>query len=1303
MKKRILIVDDNSADLRLLEALLKEHDMAVSTAQNGRDALRKARRNPPGLVVTDIPMPVMDGYELCRAWKADDRFGNIPLIFYTAEPMDEAFALSLGADLFLNKPQEPEVLMDKINRMLAEDYVPKTAAVRPLGEEMEFFRPHNAVLFKKLEKKMMDLEEANRKLRLMEDLYKLSFENISETVFLIDSNLKIVNVSPSVEKIIGYKPEDFIGRPVTCLRKILTTETYLRAMADTSLVLKGETIASTIYQAVARDGKVRKCEVSGAPMKRYGRIVGIISVARDVSESLENQERVIRSEKKYRELYDFLPIPVYEMDLEGNMIAANRAVYELFGGSENDLKQGFNVWRLLSPEDREKSIGNMRRLLEGEKISGTEYMLSKPDGKVFPAVVVSSVIYGDGKPVGLRGAVIDITERRQAEEALRESEIKFKDLSEKSIVGIYLIQDGLFRYVNATFARIFGYEIDEMLDKLGTRDVVAPEDLPVVEEQLQKRLSGAIKTSHYVLKALTKQQNVRYIEVHSSATIYRGRPAAIGTVLDITDRSQAEEALRESETKFKDLSEKSIVGIYLVQDDRYQYMNATFARILGYEIEDMLGVMGPKDVIHPEDWPLVEEYLRKRLSGEIKYVHYEFRIRTKQGAVRYMEVHSSSTVYRGRPAAIGTMLDITDRKLSEGRLRESEERYRSVFENHSAVKFLIDPDSGGIVEANDAAVKYYGWPKEKLLQMKIHEINTLSPEDIKKELGKARNREKTYFEFRHRRADGSIRDVEVYSGTIDIQGRKLIHSIVHDITERKRSEALYQVLAESSMGAIFIVQDGKFRFINKNAIAYTGYTEDIRGRDADIMIHPEDKAMCSAYAKEMLNGLRTTAYEYRIVTKGNRIRWISQILTPIVYDGRLAILGNALDVTDLKESQARLAEITALESSIMSAIPHVVLGLQNSCILFVNDAAESVFGWKPEELIGRTLDVFCQDENECRDLTGQFQSETVNETPARREAEIHCRHRDGRNIVCKVTSCRTGESAGGKIVAIFEDVTAKKMSQIQLLQAEKMASIGKLAAGVAHEINNPTAFVSSNLNTLSEYVNDMIAGCNMSRDIMRELQELGPGKPVPGAVMDRLRQIKEFEAKLKMDDIYEDAAALIAESREGTGRIARIVQDLKNFAHPGEEKETSFNVNENIESTLNIVWNELKYKASVRKDYGDIPRVLGYPQQLNQVFMNLLVNAAQAIKDKGEIRISTKSDGGYIEIGISDTGVGIPPENLPKLFDPFFTTKEVGKGTGLGLHVAYSIIEKHNGSIDVESTVGAGTTFTVRIPIHLNS
>ncbi|TRZ51431.1 hypothetical protein D4S03_05180 [bacterium] len=187
---------------------------------------------------------------------------------------------------------------------------------------------------------------------------------------------------------------------------------------------------------------------------------------------------------------------------------------------------------------------------------------------------------------------------------------------------------------------------------------------------------------------------------------------------------------------------------------------------------------------------------------------------------------------------------------------------------------------------------------------------------------------------------------------------------------------------------------------------------------------------------------------------------------------------------------------------------------------------------------------------------------------------------------------------------------------------------------------------------------------------------------------------------MDVDYIIKDAVELIGESREGTGRIGRIVQDLKKFSHPGDEKLRTVNINDSIESTLNIVWNELKYKAVVHKEYGDIPDILCYPQQLNQVFMNILVNAAQSIKDKGEILIATRVDDGHAEIKFTDTGVGIPKENLPKLFDPFFTTKDVGKGTGLGLHVAYSIIEKHRGTIEVDSTVNKGTTFTVKIPIR---
>ena len=271
---------------------------------------------------------------------------------------------------------------------------------------------------------------------------------------------------------------------------------------------------------------------------------------------------------------------------------------------------------------------------------------------------------------------------------------------------------------------------------------------------------------------------------------------------------------------------------------------------------------------------------------------------------------------------------------------------------------------------------------------------------------------------------------------------------------------------------------------------------------------------------------------------------------------------------------------------------------------------------------------------------------------------------------------------------------------IHLLQSEKMASIGQLSAGVAHEINNPTAFVSSNLKTMADYIVNLSNLTKEYRKLVSELKEAMSAHEGLTAISAQIERISSLEAEADIDFILNDIAELIKESREGAERIKKIVLDLKDFAHPGEDRPKRADINQNLDSTVNIVWNELKYKAKVFKDYGDLPEVECYPQMLNQVFMNLLVNAAQAIKERGEIRIQTRADNGYVAITISDTGVGIPKENLLNIFDPFFTTKEVGRGTGLGLNVAYNIVSKHNGTIAVESTVGKGTTFTIRIPIE---
>ena len=283
---------------------------------------------------------------------------------------------------------------------------------------------------------------------------------------------------------------------------------------------------------------------------------------------------------------------------------------------------------------------------------------------------------------------------------------------------------------------------------------------------------------------------------------------------------------------------------------------------------------------------------------------------------------------------------------------------------------------------------------------------------------------------------------------------------------------------------------------------------------------------------------------------------------------------------------------------------------------------------------------------------------------------------------------------------LSQALTELKRTQAQMLQSEKMASIGQLAAGVAHEINNPIGFINSNFETLAGYqeeVNCLIEYCRtLTRDLMKAISK----EKLSSAVTDLVEQIISLEGEIDIDYIQKDILDIIKECREGIKRIKNIVIDLKEFARPGEDGLVGTAINKGIESTLNVVWNELKYKAKITKDYGDLPMLKAYAGQLNQVFMNILVNAAHAIEEQGEINILTRAnaDKGYVEIRITDNGVGIPKENLSKIFDPFFTTKDVGQGTGLGLNVSYNIVKKHNGTIEVQSTPGVGTTFIIKIP-----
>jgi PAS domain S-box-containing protein len=383
----------------------------------------------------------------------------------------------------------------------------------------------------------------------------------------------------------------------------------------------------------------------------------------------------------------------------------------------------------------------------------------------------------------------------------------------------------------------------------------------------------------------------------------------------------------------------------------------------------------------------------------------------------------------------------------------------------------------------------------------------------------------------------------------------------------------------------------------------------------------------------------------------------------------------------------------------------ILLMDEDGNIIEANEAATRAYGRSRDELLGCNV----------RDLRHPSTLHEIAEQMAAARLNqglyfetLHCR-RDGSPFPVEVSSQIIEYEGRRYRQSIIRDISERKQqekalldhieglrelnrkleeAQTQLLQSEKMASIGQLAAGVAHELNNPIGFVHSNLGTLQGYLQDVFAIV----DAYEKSAEVLPAADLAG--IDTLKREKDLAY------LRQDAFQLMDESRDGLARVRKIVQDLKDFSRVGDNDWRWADLHEGLDSTLNIVWNELKYKCRVHKEYGQLPQVYCLPSQLNQVFMNLLVNAGQAIEDKGEITLRSGTEGDRVWIEIADTGKGIARENLTRIFEPFYTTKPVGKGTGLGLSLSYSIVKKHQGSIEVHSEVGRGSTFRVILPVQ---
>jgi|GEM_PF-698819 len=670
----------------------------------------------------------------------------------------------------------------------------------------------------------------------------------------------------------------------------------------------------------------------------------------------------------------------------------------------------------------------------------------------------------------------------------------------------------------------------------------------------------------------------------------------------------------------------------------------------------------------------------------------------------------------GLSVALATVIGVVLRRRQElerlvlkrtRELRESEQAYRDQFARNSAVMLLIDPLEGVIIDANSAAVRFYGYPREQLLTMRITEINCLPPTEVRQAYDSIKQEQGRLFVFRHRLADGSLRDVEVSASRIQFGARIVLHSIIYDITERKRVEAERAAMARQLEG-VNVMQESLLE-PNPLEAKLAGITNGVvQYFNADFchiwVIRPGDLCEQGCRHAGASNGA------HACVRRDKCLHLLaSSDARPNTNDkGRGRVPLGCYKIGQLASGSEHkfLIKDVVNDPDFQDrdwARDQGLVSLAGYQLRVPGGDSIGVLGFFSKHPIPPSEDTMLDGLSTAVALTiQQAAAETAlqeanDELEARVERRTHELSRANETMRGEIAERRKAEEARLKAQAERDDAEA------QLRQAQKLEAIGQLAAGIAHEINTPAQFVSDNTRFVQQSF-QIISGVHTLYDEMLQAAKTDAVTP------DLVNRIEAAAAAGDLDYLFKEIPEAINQTMDGVARITKIVCAMKEFSHPGSKLKGPANLNKAIESTATVAHNEWKYVADLKLDFDSgLPPVVCFVSDFNQAILNLIVNAAHAIGDvvqqkpgtKGTITVSTHQEGETAVVRVSDTGTGIPESIRPRIFEPFFTTKGIGKGTGQGLAMVYgAIVKRHNGTVAFESKVGEGTTFVIRIPIE---
>jgi PAS domain S-box-containing protein len=881
---------------------------------------------------------------------------------------------------------------------------------------------------------------------------------------------------------------------------------------------------------------------------------------------------------------------------------------------------------------------------------------------------------------------------KEMKEVLSESEAKYRAMIESSLVAVYIVQDRLFRFVNKRWCEIYGYQYEEVVDKMAPPDLVYPEDKKIMEESVRKRVSGEAGTTEYEIRSVRRDGKIITMRIFGSIMPYKGRLAILGTAIDITGLRKAEERLRANQARLSEVMDLAHVVYWEVDpEDNMFILNDPFYAFHGTTVEQEGGYrMSHEELaerfIHPDDRKL---FLKKVQDGIVhvgpEYISdIELRIIRRPEEVQYAQ--SRTRIIKDKSGHLvkiyGSIQDITERKSMEEALKASEEKYRKIFEGANDGIYQTTPE-GKFLSVNPAFARMFGYASAQEMISTVTNIGKQIYVD-------PRNREEIIQRLREdNRLDGF--EVEVYRKdrsrfwvSMNIHaGRDASGSILYfertnvDITKRKKaenglkeSEQRFKEMANMLPQTVCEFDlDGRFIFVNKNGLTTFGYTQEEinQGVNLSQIIIPEDHERARSNIQKVADSQDIGDREYTAITKDGRTFSVLVYSTPIVKNNKpVGIRCILIDITERKRAEKALIES---EEKYRNVIENSLIGfhiMKDGLFKYVNKQFCEILGYSYEEIVDKAgpMDFVHPDDREM--VAENIRKRTSGETD-RTEYEFRAIRKDGQLINIKVIGTTMVYEGERVPTGTILDITREKNLETQLRQSQKIEAIGTLAGGIAHDFNNIlTALMGyaslmqdkmDASNPLLSYVDQILIASQKGVDLTRSLLAFSRQQPITLTPLSLNKTVKMAEKLLK--------------------RL--LTEDI-----------------------------ELRIFLS-----DDNPIAMADKSQIDQILFNLVTNARDSMPHGGTLTIETSQaamddafkhfhgygeKGTYALFSISDTGVGMDEPTRERIFDPFFTTKEIGKGTGLGLSPVSGIVNQHKGYINAYSEPGVGTTFHIYLP-----